>query len=351
MQGIMAPFTTGEPTAITDLSPAAAASSVDTDTDLPNATVPPNERDNGPWTISGTALGTDVTRSGDETLEWTPEAVERLGPTLADSSQARDYPGDGLLVLDHGEGAADVVGEVTYSGFNADTEEIEYEADLDDPKLARSVRNGRLEVSPRLIHTDPSVLPVNDDGVRTVSGDAAKRAVHLALVQTGESTSNSVTVGPLSAKNPEATDASALRHVSTNDRHGHNHTTTDMSGNQNGGNGGESNDENTDPSEWGASDLAVMMGSDRDDLDNDVSESDLSADDRDEPDDHRSDLSADERRAQDAATLSEILTAEKRDESISDYMRSRGVDPSDYESVSDLRYALNRSRAGGGESR
>jgi hypothetical protein len=210
-------------------------------TETPGGTPTPSaatESDSGGITISGTALGNDVTRK-DHDLEWTPESLEKLAPTLADDSRSDDWPGDGLVVVDHENGDASAVGELTHSSYNQDTEEIEYEATLDanarGQSIANSVRNGELEVSPRLIHADPSVLPANEDGVRTVTGDAAKRGVHLSLVQSSAGASSTATAGPLDGPNPAKTDASTLRRVNIADTQRYrdtNTTTTDMTSNQ-----------------------------------------------------------------------------------------------------------------------
>lgn len=327
MQGVLAPF--GETTAVTDLAPTAAQSSADVDdTSAPSPSVPA-DADADTFTISGTALGADVTRK-DAALEWTPEALEALGPTLADDSQSERYPGDGLIVVDHGDGEADVVGELTHSSFDADAEEIEYEGELDGNDrgrhLALSIQNGELSVSPRLIHTHPDLLEADGDGVRPVDSESAERAVHLALVQSGAGGSNTVTAGPLDDKDP-ATDASALRHVErvTTDT-----KTTDMSSNN------DDSDE-TDVQDWGAEEMAIAMGSDKSDL---TSGADLDADT--EMTDMMSQSAS---IARSAALESELAECKEREMTLDELYQSRyDVDPADYDDAESLRQDLERAR-------
>lgn len=338
LQGVLAPYRTGEPTAITDLAASAAASTVTgpdagTDTD-------------GPWTISGTALGPDITRK-DETLEWTPSALSVLGPTLADSSMGQQYPGDGTVVVDHGTGDASVVGALTHSAYDDDSEEIEYEAELDAGErgrgLSRSIENGELDVSPRLVHTHPDLLPVGDDGVRTVTGDAARRAVHISLVQSGAGESNTVTAGPLDGRNPDGTDLSALRRVRIDGERGRTtDTTTDMTSNNDSDS--DSTDDGTNAEDWDSSDLLVAMGADRDDI---TTSSDLAAESEAAGTDPEN-LSAAEQRARDAASLPEIEAAVDANVTVAELIADRyDLSAAEHDSVDDLRAALAEAREEG----
>lgn len=188
---------------LTDLSPAAASSStsIDTGTTAPSTPSVTADSDAGPWTVSGTALGDDVIPTADGDLVFTDGALKTYAATLADDSAAErpvdPLEDDGALVADHD--SADIVGRLKESPFNSETREIEYVAELDDPGLAYSVAQGWLDVSPRLAHTPAELLDSDDDGRLVVEGDDARRAVHLALVQSGRSPSNAVRAGALDA--------------------------------------------------------------------------------------------------------------------------------------------------------
>jgi hypothetical protein len=165
----------------------------------------------GPYTVSGVALGEyDETRSANGSKVWTPAALEAAADTLADDSRNRDYPGDGLAVVNHSESARDVVGEVTDSGYVPGLG-VAFEADIEDEQMARNIAAGRLEVSPRTIHTHDDLLEETEDGKKAVNEGDLKRLVHLSAEQAGESPSNYVQAGPSEelADRTAATDMSA----------------------------------------------------------------------------------------------------------------------------------------------
>lgn len=150
--------------------------------------------DGPPYTVHGVAIGPGdhtITKNGERI--WSADALQTAAPTLADDST--DLPGDGLAVVDHSESAGDVVGEVTKSDYDPDLGVV-YEMELDDEDLAQQIANGRLEVSPRALHTPASDLETNDDGVPVVNEGDLKRFVHLSIEQAGAAPSNFVDLGP-----------------------------------------------------------------------------------------------------------------------------------------------------------
>jgi hypothetical protein len=184
-------------TRISDFSGAAAGSSASLDDPLAQPVGQSGGGTTGPWTISGTALGTETIPGDDYRFRFTPEALEKVAPTLADNSESRRLIGDGLLVTGHGEDADDVVGELTESRYNPETETVEYEAEIDDFGLTSEIRHGRLEVSPRVLHAKAEMMEQDEDGVYVVGPDAAKRLINLSVEQSSRSESSTAESGPL----------------------------------------------------------------------------------------------------------------------------------------------------------
>lgn len=168
----------------------------------------------GPLTVSGTALAAG-TISGDGDKEITEGAIEAYADTLADDSRADDFPTDGMVVVEHSNSARDAVGEVTESTFNpdADPPAVEYEAEIDDPQIARGIKRGRFEVSPRLRYAEK--LPEfkrTHEGVPIVDEDTAGRMIHLSVEDGSRSPGSSIGTDPLDRS---TTDAAAFRPRST----------------------------------------------------------------------------------------------------------------------------------------
>jgi len=179
----------------------------------------------GPLTVSGTAMATGTITGGDY-IELTEGAIEAFADTLADGSRSDEFPSDGLVVVEHSDSVRDAVGEVTESRFNPDAEPpaVEYEAEIDDPQIARGIRRGRFEVSPRLRYAEKlSELERTHDGAAIVDGDAAGRMIHLSIEGGSRSPGSSIGTDPLDRN---TTDAAAFRPGSTTDS---STTITDMS--------------------------------------------------------------------------------------------------------------------------
>ena len=181
----------------------------------------------GPLTVSGTALAAG-TISGDGDKEITEGAIEVYADTLADDSRADDHPTDGMVVVEHSNSARDAVGEVTESRFNpdADPPAVEYEAEIDDPQIARGIERGRFEVSPRLRYAAkiPEIERTHE-GVPIIDADAAGRMIHLSVEDGSRSPGSSIGTDPLDRS---TTDAAPFRPSRTTDS---STTVTDMSSN------------------------------------------------------------------------------------------------------------------------
>jgi len=178
-----------------------------------------------PLTVSGTALAAG-TISGDGDKEITEGAIEVYADTLADDSRSDDFPTDGMVVVEHSNSARDAVGEVTESRFDADANPpaVEYEAEIDDPQIARGIKRGRFEVSPRLRYAEKlPELERTHEGVPIIDADAAGRMIHLSVEGGSRSPGSSIGTDPLDRS---TTDAVAFRPGSTTDTET---TITDMS--------------------------------------------------------------------------------------------------------------------------
>jgi hypothetical protein len=181
----------------------------------------------GPLTVSGTALAAG-TINGDGDKKITEGAIETYADTLADDSRSDDHPTDGMVVVEHSNSARDAVGEVTESRFNADADPpaVEYEAEIDDPQIARGIKRGRFEVSPRLRYAAkiPEIERTHE-GVPIIDADAAGRMIHLSVEAGSRSPGSSIGSDPLDRT---TTDAAPFRPSRTTDS---STTVTDMSSN------------------------------------------------------------------------------------------------------------------------
>ena len=179
----------------------------------------------GPLTVSGTALAAG-TINGDGDKKITEGAIEKYADTLADDSRSDDFPTDGMVVVEHSNSARDAVGEVTESRFNADADPpaVEYEAEIDDPQIARGIKRGRFEVSPRLRYAAriPEIERTHE-GVPIIDADAAGRMIHLSVEDGSRSPGSSIGTDPLDRSR---TDAAPFRPSKTTDS---STTITDMS--------------------------------------------------------------------------------------------------------------------------
>jgi hypothetical protein len=144
-----------------------------------------------PVQVSGVAIGEgDITRggSGKQTL-WPRETLEAAAKGLAGKPLATDenHTTDGTQPQTPSKA---VIGEVTWSGYKPGVGVL-YEAELDDPDIARSVENGRLEVSP-LVSRDIEPL---EDGEAEYVATEIQGWRDLATVVNGAAPSNEITVG------------------------------------------------------------------------------------------------------------------------------------------------------------
>jgi len=145
-----------------------------------------------PVQVSGIAIGEgDVTKggSGKETL-WPRETLEAAAEGLAGQPLATDknHTADGAQPQTP---AKAVVGEVTWSGYKPGVGVL-YEGEIDDPDIARSVENGRLEVSPLVSR---EVEPLEDHPEAEYKATEITRWRDLATVVNGAAPSNEITVG------------------------------------------------------------------------------------------------------------------------------------------------------------
>jgi len=144
-----------------------------------------------PVQVSGIAIGeNDVTigGSGKQTL-WPPETLSEAAEGLEGQpiATSENHTADGAQPQTPSDA---VIGEVTWSGYKPGVGVL-YEGEIDDPDIARSVENGRLEVSP-LVSRD--IEPLESDEAEFVATEI-NRWRDLATVVNGAAPSNEITVG------------------------------------------------------------------------------------------------------------------------------------------------------------
>lgn len=145
-----------------------------------------------PIQVSGIAIGEgDITRggSGKKTL-WPRETLEAAAEGLQGQPLATDenHTADGAQPQTPSKA---VIGEITWSGYKPGVGVL-YEAEVDDPDIARSVENGRLEVSPLVAR---EVEPLEDHPDAEFKATEITRWRDLATVVDGAAPSNEITVG------------------------------------------------------------------------------------------------------------------------------------------------------------
>lgn len=152
--------------------------------------------ENAPFLIHGIAIGEgDVTRgkSGD-LKKWPKETLEEASDSLEERP----------LVEDHENNSRGVIGEVVAVEYE-DGVGILYEAELDDPELAKKIDNGRLEVSIRGFHEDVEDMDTTEEGANIVEHLIFD---NLSIVPSGAAPSNTVKMGP--SKEISAAECSAI---------------------------------------------------------------------------------------------------------------------------------------------
>lgn len=145
--------------------------------------------DGPPYIVRGYAIGPgDVThgKSGDR-KKW-PEAVLR--------ESAGSLAGKNIVTA-HQNDPYGVVGEVTETRYE-DDKGVFYKGELDDEELAEKVKNGRLDVSARLLHREPEELEKDDDAQAFLIDKAKFDNISL-VTKPGASTSNSIELGSAAA--------------------------------------------------------------------------------------------------------------------------------------------------------
>lgn len=144
-----------------------------------------------PVQVSGIAIGEgDVTigGSGKETY-WPPETLEEAAEGLEGQpiATSQNHTADGAKAMTPSEA---VIGEVTEAAYQPGTGVV-FKGEVDDPDIARSIENGRLEVSP-LVARDTEPL---QDGPAEFKATEIHRWRDLAVVVDGAAPSNQITVG------------------------------------------------------------------------------------------------------------------------------------------------------------
>jgi hypothetical protein len=139
------------------------------------------QKNNTPYLLEGTAIsGGETTRGKNGLKKWPTKVLKEAAGSLEGKN----------LVTAHQNDPHGVVGEITRSWW--DNGEVKYRAELDDEELAEKVKNGRLDVSARLLHRNPESLPENSEGAVVIDKTAFD---NLSLVtKPGASSSNSVGV-------------------------------------------------------------------------------------------------------------------------------------------------------------
>lgn len=161
------------------------------------------EEQGGKYIARGMALGAgDVTNggSGKETL-WPKEILQDAAEGLAGQPLATstDHTADGPQTQTPPEA---IVGEVTWADFGEvdGKEGVLYEAEVDDPDIARNIENGRIEVSPLVFRE----LKEHDGDEADYQVTEIKKWRDLATVRRGASPSASIEPGEAAAMSAEA---------------------------------------------------------------------------------------------------------------------------------------------------
>jgi hypothetical protein len=141
--------------------------------------------------VNGVAIGEgDVTigGSGKQTL-WPRETLQEAAEGLQGQPLATDmnHTADGAKAQTPVEA---VVGEVTWSGYKPGVGVL-YEAEVDDPDIARKIQNDRLEVSP-LVFRELEPLASNEADFKATD---IQKWRDLSLVVDGAAPSNEIQVG------------------------------------------------------------------------------------------------------------------------------------------------------------
>lgn len=149
---------------------------------------------NGPWTVHGVAIGegdvtSGVTEDGEEKPTHWPAEVLREG---ADGLEGRhlvdDSDHENTQAVDPPVDA--IVGEVTDVAYK-DGVGVVYEAEVDDPQIAKQADRGRIDVS-------PAIFRKRGEFDEDLGAAPAEQIVHwrdLATVANGAAPSNSITTG------------------------------------------------------------------------------------------------------------------------------------------------------------
>jgi len=145
-----------------------------------------------PVQVSGVAIGDgDVTHggSGKRTL-WPAETLREAAKGLQGQpiATSKNHTADGAQPQTPSDA---VVGEVTWAGFKPGVGVL-YEGEIDDPDIARSVENGRLEVSPLV---NRNIEPLEESDEADYVATEIQRWRDLATVVDGAAPSNEITVG------------------------------------------------------------------------------------------------------------------------------------------------------------
>ncbi len=161
------------------------------------------EEEDDKYIARGMALGAgDVTQggSGKRTL-WPAETLEESAQDLEGQPLATstDHTADGPQSQTPPEA---IVGEITWADYGeVDGQEgVLYEAEVDDPDIARNIENGRIEVSPLVFRE----LEEHDGEEADYVATEIKKWRDLATVRQGASPSNHIEPGEATAMSAEA---------------------------------------------------------------------------------------------------------------------------------------------------
>lgn len=161
------------------------------------------EEQDGKYIARGMALGAgDVTNggSGKRTL-WPEETLQEAAEGLAGQPLATstDHTADGPQSQTPPDA---IVGEITWSDYGEVDGQagVLYEAEVDNPDIARNIENGRIEVSPLVFRE----LEEHDGDEADYVATEIKKWRDLATVRQGASPSNHIEPGEVAAMSAEA---------------------------------------------------------------------------------------------------------------------------------------------------
>lgn len=176
------------------------ADTAPTDAPLPTALADSNPSwEAGPWDVHGIVIGEEnITQgvSGDRVF-WPRDTLEAAAESLVGTPIVDDTEHDDLEKTQPSTSA--IIGEITDVKYRDGTG-LAFSGEIDDPKTAKQVERGRVDVSPMLFRRTGEY----DDDRDAYRADEVVRWRDVAIVSEGASAGNSIQPGAATALQAEA---------------------------------------------------------------------------------------------------------------------------------------------------